>query len=1148
MASEEAGEAIQHKKRVRAAHRGSVTRLLGQVDEMLASTDVCRLKQLKQSLIDKLSVLSKLDDELIELVEEDQLEAEVEQADLIKEKVEFAVISIEDVIGDLVAPPPVTKCNGRARGVAGLSRSPESSEEEDGHVAPPHSPSSTPGITGLDITRTTDTSLPLHMPPAILTSPSARTYTSAAASPVSAVPKSFLPSVSSLVTTPLSLSVSTSTTMPTLPSLLSTIFSGASPLVSSFRHDMPSLAPAAVTFSSAASTMSIVSSVMPYSLPLHTAGPQVKLPKLSIRKFNGDLTKWVTFWDSFNSSIHTNPALSSVDKFNYLTSLLDSTAAEAIAGLTLTDANYGEAIATLKKRFGNPQLIVNRHMEALLSITAVATHHDVKGLRKLHDSVEAHVRGLRALGVPPDSYGGLLTSILVNKLPSEVRLIVSRATTRDRWNLDEVMKIFEQEIDARERASLLNISDSSRKMHTRTPTAAALIANDSTPTTTNVNCVYCGQGHLSASCTTISDVPTRKEALRKTGKCYVCLKKYHLSKDCRSHIRCQKCRGRHHITICPRQIQRDSNTSTSPGSSHGLPDETSSVSKTPRTTSSFYAGVQGPILLQTAQLNLVNPTCGELRTVARAIMDTGSQRTYITCRLRDELDLPAMTTESLRINTFGDTATYDSSCDVVQVDLETKDYGILQITALVVPVICDPLTSQPISRSQKCYDHLVDLELADTADATDALEIDMLIGSDWYWNLATGMVVRGRSGPIAIHTKVGWVLSGPTDHQDITVNLTFTSTCALKIDACTSEANLNDCLRRFWELESLGIARDETSVYDKFVQQIRFDGQRYEVSLPWKEQHPPLLNHHDLCCKRLTNLLRRLKQTPQLLTEYDTIIRDQLDKGIVEMVTQPTVTASDRVHYLPHHGVVRQDKATSKLRIVYDASARSEGPSLNDCLYTGPKFGQSIFDILLRFRLQQVALIGDIEKAFLMVSVCERDRDSLRFLWVTDPKAEHPNVITLRFTRVVFGVSSSPFLLNATLNHHLDTYRESDPTFVDKLLSSIYVDDLVSGSSDLESAYKLYVKSKLRFASAGFKLRKFVTNSEELRQLIQEEPSASGGRMGEPTHAEEDQSYAKSSLGTQTEERQGISKVLGVQWDVAQDEFLLDIGDMANIM
>ena len=103
-----------------------------------------------------------------------------------------------------------------------------------------------------------------------------------------------------------------------------------------------------------------------------------------------------------------------------------------------------------------------------------------------------------------------------------------------------------------------------------------------------------------------------------------------------------------------------------------------------------------------------------------------------------------------------------------------------------------------------------------------------------------------------------------------------------------------------------------------------------------------------------------------------------------------------------------RDKATSKLRIVYDASARSTGPSLNDCIYTGPKFGQSIFHILVRLRLQRVALTGDIEKAFLMVSVDERDRDSLRFLWVSDPDIEPPELMTLRFTRVVFGVSSSP--------------------------------------------------------------------------------------------------------------------------------------------
>ena len=125
----------------------------------------------------------------------------------------------------------------------------------------------------------------------------------------------------------------------------------------------------------------------------HGATPQVKLPKLLI---NGDLMKWVTFWDSLNSLIHRNLTLS---VFNYLTSLLESSVEEAITGLTLTAANYSEAIEIIKKRFGNSQLIVTRHMETLLSIPAISSRSDVRGPRKVHDTVEAHVRGLQALGV-----------------------------------------------------------------------------------------------------------------------------------------------------------------------------------------------------------------------------------------------------------------------------------------------------------------------------------------------------------------------------------------------------------------------------------------------------------------------------------------------------------------------------------------------------------------------------------------------------------------------------------------------------------------------------------------------------------------------------------------------------------------------------
>ena len=100
---------------------------------------------------------------------------------------------------------------------------------------------------------------------------------------------------------------------------------------------------------------------------------KVKLPKLTLKRFNGDLTKWATFWDSFESSIHNNLGLSAVDKFNYLNSLLEGAAAEALSGLQLTGPNYDEAVGILKRRFGNVSAIVSKHMEVLLNIDAVTS-------------------------------------------------------------------------------------------------------------------------------------------------------------------------------------------------------------------------------------------------------------------------------------------------------------------------------------------------------------------------------------------------------------------------------------------------------------------------------------------------------------------------------------------------------------------------------------------------------------------------------------------------------------------------------------------------------------------------------------------------------------------------------------------------------
>ena len=180
-------------------------------------------------------------------------------------------------------------------------------------------------------------------------------------------------------------------------------------------------------------------------------------------------------------------------------------------------------------------------------------------------------------------------------------------------------------------------------------------------------------------------------------------------------------------------------------------------------------------------------------------------------------------------------------------------------------------------------------------------------------------------------------------------------------------------------------------------------------------------------------MLKRLKQDPDILREYNAIIQQQLKAGIVEVVESKNDLSSDRIHYLPHHAVFRRDKETSKLRVVYDVSAKEQGPSLNEALYTGPKFYQKIFDILLRFRVHKVGLIADVEKAFLMISIAEIDRDVLRFHWVSDMEEDPPSLQTLCFIRVVFGVSYSPFLLNATIEHHLNLHSKSQARLVRKL-------------------------------------------------------------------------------------------------------------------
>ena len=509
-----------------------------------------------------------------------------------------------------------------------------------------------------------------------------------------------------------------------------------------------------------------------------------------------------------------------------------------------------------------------------------------------------------------------------------------------------------------------------------------------------------------------------------------------------------------------------SNPGVAPGAQSGsgaltpLNPEAPAFTTTP-TSATLYVGSDKAILLQTALAEVSNPLQPSRALKIRIVLDSGSQRSYLTQRVKEALELPVIGKQHLSIAAFGTKRREPRQCEVVHLVVRTKMGRNHELDLFIVPHICDPLTVQPVSTCTKIYGHLSQIDLADTSNE-ELREVDMLIGSDFYWDFMTGEVIRGLSGPVAVNTTLGWVLSGPAKLSGPlkpTVNLVTTHTlCA----DCVTNEDLDTTLRSFWDLESLGIHEESNPVLNYFSKNVQMKDKRYEVSLPWGEHHDPLPDNLELCRKRLFGLLRRLKQNPEKMQEYDAIIRDQIVKGIVEKVDKLKEGSPELVHYLPHHAVIRQDRETTKLRVVYDASARSNGPSLNSCLHTGPKFNQRILEILLRFRSYPVALVADIEKAFLMISVCPRDRDVLRFLWVDNPFHDDstPEVITLRFSRVVFGVSASPFLLNATIKHHVEKCLSTHPQLVATLLQSIYVDDVVAEADSEEEAYILYAQSK----------------------------------------------------------------------------------------
>ena len=816
---------------------------------------------------------------------------------------------------------------------------------------------------------------------------------------------------------------------------------------------------------------------------------KINLPKLQLPVFSGNPMEWLTFWDSFESSIHSDSELQDVDKFQYLRSYLGGIAFSAIDGLAVSNDNYKDAVEVLKSRFGSKQVIISSFMNTLMKLPVVKSADDTKSLRYLYDKTEAVVRSLKGIGTDPSSYGIFVTPVLMAKLPEEFRLQISRKLkeNEDTWDLEEILELFGKEVQLREKSTVVQTESATGSIPRRSyqrdfankslSTTSALLSSEGVGI---LKCVLCSGRHVAAKCTTVTDPKVRMKIMKEKGRCFLCFKSGHMSSSCPYGNKCFRCGDRHHIALCRvdhRVYPENSTTDRKVSPEKAEEPQQSSVNVT---LSSDHKREKRAILLQTARATISSTRNESLSANVRILFDSGSSKTFVSERAANHLKLRVVGKEKQLIKTFGSTEPQFCECEIVQLTVHCSDGLKVYINAYKIPLICSPLSNQYIDVAKETYPYLRYLPLADKADGKFEQEVDLLIGSDSYWAFVSGNPIKGE-GPTAIPTRLGFILNGPVQifnlpESDEVQSIGIHSVHVLESEAVdTDKREIVSELNKFWDLETLGIkdVEKEPDVYEKFVENIAFKDRKYEVELPMKEDHKVIPDNFSLARNRLMSLLKRLKNQPDVLKKYDAVIQEQLSAGVIELVEENVVVETGNVHTLPHREVIRENKDTTKLRVIYDASSKRQGEvSLNDCMNASPALVPLIFDVFMRFRLNLVALVGDLEKAFLNIQIKPEDRDLLCFLWVKDINVDNPEIITLRFTRLVFGLIGSPFVLNATIRYHMEKYRDSDPAFVDNVKNSTYIDDYASSTASEGEAFELYKKLKSRFKEGGFNMRK----------------------------------------------------------------------------
>lgn len=302
----------------------------------------------------------------------------------------------------------------------------------------------------------------------------------------------------------------------------------------------------------------------------------------------------------------------------------------------------------------------------------------------------------------------------------------------------------------------------------------------------------------------------------------------------------------------------------------------------------------------------------------------------------------------------------------------------MDLNCIVTETITDRLPSFTFSSNN--FRIPSNIKLADPEFFASS-EIDVLIGVDVFWDLmCLGRINATSQHPTLLKTQLGWILAGKT---------ALSGTYPTKINSfCVAIRNRQviEDISRFWEMEEVDSNANSSSSQSEicethFLNTIQQNSEgRFIVSLPIKEgMSNKLGDSKAMALRRFYSLERRLNRDSDLKLQYTQFLKEYLSLNHMKLVHSDADQGSC---YLPHHCVFKPSSETTKLRVVFDASAKTDsGYSLNDILRVGPVIQDDLFAILIHFRLHKYVFTTDVKKMYRQILVDPSQTRYQRILW-----------------------------------------------------------------------------------------------------------------------------------------------------------------------